>query len=164
MIRGEKTYLRPVTSEDLAIVMLWENDPEFWEVSEHTGPLSKEMIQEFISNSEDLNRSGQIRFIIQNEAHEPIGALDLFDYDQHLKTAGIGILIADKINRNRGYASDALSAFLKYQKKVRQVILIRCLIHSKNEASISLFSSHGFHKTGLKYFKGREAIQFICEL
>ncbi len=164
MIRGEKTYLRPVTSDDLEIVMQWENDPEFWEVSEHTGPLSKEMIQEFISNSEDLDNIGQIRFIIHNEAEEAIGALDLFDYDKHIKSAGIGILIADKTNRNKGYASDALTAFLNYQKKTRQVILIRCLIHTKNEASISLFTSHGFYKTGLKYFKGREAVQFICEL
>jgi len=164
LIHGEKTSLRPVDANDQELMMHWENNPEFWEVSEHDGPLSVDMIRDFIRNSEDLKLNGQLRLIIQNEAQEAIGALDLFDYDGYLKSAGLGILIAEKTNRNRGYAKDALKAVLEYQKAKREILLIRSLIHTNNAASISLFTAAGFKKTGIKYFKGKEAVQFIYEL
>lgn len=141
--------------------MLWENNAEFWEISEHEGPLSEEMIKEFISNSQDLIKNEQLRLIIHNEEGDAIGALDIFDYDAYLKSGGIGIMIAEKKNRNCGYAHDALSAFLEFQIKKNEIILYRALIHIDNEPSLSLFIKNGFRKTGTKYFKGKEASQFI---
>ncbi len=122
-----------------------------------------EILEAFIEGSGDLLRDGQIRYIIHDKAGHSIGALDIFDYDSYLKSGGIGILIAEQVDRQQGFANDALAAFLQHQKHTGELKLIRSLIHATNIASIGLFQKNGFIKTGVKYYKGREALQFVWE-
>ncbi len=163
LIRGSLTYLRPIEADDLELISVWENNPEFWEISEHSGPLTSELLKAFIEGSSDMIRDGQIRYIIHDHDSNAIGALDIFDYDSHLKSGGIGILIAESEDRRKGFANDALHSFLAHQKITRELLLIRSLIHVSNNASIALFLKNGFRKMGTKYYKGREAIQFVWE-
>ncbi|MEZ4999417.1 MAG: GNAT family protein [Bacteroidales bacterium] len=45
---------------------------------------------------------------------QPVGTIDLFEFDPHHLRAGIGILIAEQSDRRKGYASMALEALVDY--------------------------------------------------
>ena len=161
MIPGKKIYLRTVAIGDTDVITAWENNPEFWEVTEEHGPFSRETISEFIQNAIDLETNGQQRFMIVGNDETPVGALDLFDFDTTLRTAGIGILIADPAQRKQGFAHDALSAFIYHCAMEKSISELRCLIYENNFPSISLFEKNGFERKGSKVFKGKRAFQFV---
>ena len=49
-ILGKKIKLRVINEDDLLMVMAWENNPEFRDITEHNGELSQEMVLNFIRN------------------------------------------------------------------------------------------------------------------
>ena len=88
----------------------WENNMEIWKVSNTRTPFSKYILAEYIKESaKDIYETKQLRLIIQNENNEPVGAMDLFDFEPYHMRAGIGILIHKPENRNQGYAFDSLN-------------------------------------------------------
>lgn len=164
MYKGNKTYLRSVKLEDAKIILKWENNPEFWDITENEGPFSYEDILSFIKQSDNLTESGQQRFMILNLQKEPIGAIDLFGYNNTHKSAGIGILIGEKENRNSGLATDALSTLLLEMKQLKMINELHCIVYTNNIASIKLFKQAGFQESGNETFKGRDVIRFVREL
>lgn len=163
-IQGKKVRLRKIDESDLAMVMAWENNPEFREITEHRGELTEGMVLNFIKNSDSLEEDQQLRLIIHDEKDEPIGAIDIFDADLKIRSCGIGILIAKSEDRSHGYGHDALSSLIRTLQKERTLIHLRCLIHETNEASTRLFIKNGFEARGTKLFKGKKAIQYILDL
>jgi len=77
-----------------------------------------------------------------------IGCIDLFEFDQHNQRAGVGILIAEKEDRKNGYAKEALNLLTNYCFEVMNFRQLYCHIPIDNEASLNLFSSCGFQKSG----------------
>ncbi|MBL0316276.1 MAG: GNAT family N-acetyltransferase [Flavobacteriales bacterium] len=146
------------------MVMAWENNPEFREITEHNGELSQEMVLNFIRNSDSLEDDQQLRLIIHNESGDAIGALDLFDADLDHRSCGIGILIANPADRGKGYGHDALSSLIRTMQSDRRLIHLRCLIHETNEASKFLFLKNGFVAQGTKIFKGKKATQYLLDI
>jgi diamine N-acetyltransferase len=146
-----KISLRAIEPDDTELLYLWENNMEIWNVSNTKTPFSKYILAEYIIESvKDIYESKQLRLIIQNENLEPVGAVDLFDFDPYHMRAGIGILIHDAKNRNHGYATDALNAIFNYALEVLGLKQIYANISAKNEVSIHLFEKTGFEKTGTK--------------
>jgi diamine N-acetyltransferase len=160
-IIGKKTILRPVEPEDIDFIQKWENDPEFWSVSSHSGPLSISEIEDFISSSDDLSTQNQIRWIIFDMHETAIGAIDIFDYHVKTRTAGIGILIADRTDRRQGFAHDALSSLIEFYRKEKTITTFRCLIFTDNYGSLKLFQNNGFKEISVTTFKNKQAMQFI---
>jgi diamine N-acetyltransferase len=87
---------------------------------------------------------------IDGEKVETIGTIDLFDFDPAHKRAGIGILIADKENRGKGYASEALDILIGYSFTSLQLHQLYCNITTDNTESIRLFTGKGFQLVGVK--------------
>ena len=85
MFRGENIYLRNVTSDDLDLILAWENNPDNWKVSSTTKPYNREQIEEFVNLKQDIFEYEQLRLIIcLNTTNEIIGNIDLFDFeDEH---------------------------------------------------------------------------------
>src|SRR5665811_1054943 len=106
-----KITLRPLEPEDIDLLYRWENDIEIWEVSNTKTPFSKHILAQYIAESaKDIYETKQLRLIIGNEKLQAVGAVDLFDFEPYHLRAGVGILIHNKTDQNRGYASDALFA------------------------------------------------------
>ncbi|TNF45281.1 MAG: N-acetyltransferase [Bacteroidetes bacterium] len=146
-----KISLRPLETEDIELLYQWENNMEIWNVSNTRTPFSKYILAEYIKESvKDIYETKQLRLIIQNENLEPVGAVDLFDFDPYHMRAGIGILIHDAKNRNHGYATDALNAIFNYALEALGLKQLYANISAKNEVSIHLFEKAGFEKTGTK--------------
>lgn len=141
---SDNIYLRNLTPSDASNLFDWENNQENWEVSNTEKLFTREDIEVFVSQPQDINLNQQLRFMIcKNESNLPIGCIDLFDYDEG-KCVGVGILIADKKSRNKGYATDALKLLIEYCRNELQVAYIFCNIFINNNPSIRLFEKCGF--------------------
>jgi diamine N-acetyltransferase len=161
MITGENIFLRQVDPSDATLLLLWENNPENWKVSETEAPFSLKEIQDYIATASNIRANKQLRLIICiNESNKAIGTVDLFDVDFKNKRAGVGILISNKNERQKGYASEALELMSKYASSVLNFKQLHCLVQSDNLKSISLFENQGFIKTGERknwyYNNGKE--------
>jgi diamine N-acetyltransferase len=161
MITGESVYLRQVDPSDATLLLLWENNPDNWKVSETEAPFSLKEIEDYIATASNIRANKQLRLIIcKKESNKAIGAIDLFDVDFRNKRAGVGILISNKHERQKGFASETLELISKYAFKVLNFKQLHCLVQSDNLKSISLFEKQGFIKSGERknwyYNNGKE--------
>ncbi|MBE7442864.1 MAG: GNAT family N-acetyltransferase [Flavobacteriales bacterium] len=141
---SEHIYLRKVIPSDASIIFAWENNPENWEVSNTEKCFTFKEIEAFVNQPQEINLYHQIRFIIcLNKTDSPIGSIDLFDYEEG-KSVGVGVLIADKNDRNKGYAKEALKQLINYVRNELNVAYIFCNIFENNKPSIRLFEHCGF--------------------
>ncbi len=145
MLAAENIFLRTLQSSDAKEMLRWENNPENWEVSGTKAPFTKEEIEAFVSADSDINKNQQIRYIIcLNSTNQAIGTIDLFEYDAQNKSVGVGILIADKEDRRKGYANEALTLIENYCSNELNIVTIFCNIIKDNTASIRLFEKCRF--------------------
>lgn len=151
ILKGELVYLRAVEAEDLEILYKWENNTAIWELSNTLTPFSKQVLRQYLQNAhQDIFTNKQVRFIICNTQNNIVGCIDLFDFDPFHLRVGVGILIADKDDRKKGYASEALAILKKYCFLVLHLNQLYCNINSDNEASILLFEKQEFTISGTK--------------
>ena len=148
-----KIILRPLEPEDVELLYRWENNMELWELSNTRAPFSKYVLNEYIKNSaKDIYETRQLRFILENWEKHAVGAIDLFDFDPYHMRAGVGILIHNHEDRNRGYASDALEALAYYSLNTLGMKQLFANIGADNEISMALFEKMGFVKSGVKKY------------
>jgi len=146
-----KIKLRPLEPDDIDLLYKWENNIEIWQVSNTKTPFSKHILAQYLKEAaKDIYETRQLRLIIQNEKQKPVGAIDLFDFDPYHLRAGVGILIHNKIDRNQGYATDALKALSNYSYEILGLNQLFANITTDNLKSIQLFEKAGFKKVGIK--------------
>ena len=152
MFNGEKVLLRALEPEDLEFLYNWENDTEIWNVSETLSPISKYILKKYLENShKDIFETKQLRLIIQDKKNNiPIGTIDLFNFDHFHKRAAVGILIADKGMRRKGFASESLEIIKNYCFEILKLNQLYCSISVENKSSLELFQKAGFIITGTK--------------
>lgn len=152
MLSGSLVKLRALEPEDIEPLMSWENNPEFWHLSTTLAPFSKYALKQYIQLARhDIYTAKQLRLmVVDANSYVPIGTIDLYEYDPFHRRAGIGILIADKENRSKGYGKDALLTVMRYAKEVLQLHQLFAQIGADNVASKSLFEGVGFIQTGVR--------------
>ncbi len=154
ILSGKITRLRAIEPNDIDSIYSWENDSSIWQLSNTVAPFSKYVIKQFIENShQDIFQLKQIRLMIEktdDKVIQTIGSIDLFDFEPMHKRAGVGILIANKTDRKKGYASDALDVLIKYSFHSLQLHQLYCNITEDNIDSLNLFQSKGFKLIGTK--------------
>lgn len=155
-----QTSIRKLTSDDFELIFAWENSEELWAVSDESGPFSREQIQAFMNRCLHANPLEVDRWIIEDETQMPIGVVDLFHLDEVIKTASIGIFIAEHAHRKKGHAGRALH-LMQEKLRARKWHFIKALIHCDNVASIHLFTSAGFSAGGEQLHKGKQARQYV---
>jgi diamine N-acetyltransferase len=151
LLKGENIYLRAMEPEDAELLYKWENDVEFWKVSNTLSPYSLQTIKYFINAVQDIYTAKQLRLMIcRSEDDQPVGSIDLFDFEPYHFRAGIGILIAERSARRKNYASESLKLVIDYAFTFLQLHQLYCNITSDNEASMKLFENAGFKVIGVK--------------
>lgn len=143
--------LRAVEPSDASLMYEWENDRTKWYVSGTTAPMSLFLIEEFTkAENQDIQTTKQLRLIIEETATTyTIGYVDLFDVDFINRKGGVGILIGDSNQRNKGFAKQAIALLKQYCKEVLHLHQLYCNIQEGNVNSIKLFEKSGFEKSGL---------------
>lgn len=172
-LTGEQISLRALEPQDIDLLYQWENDTENWIVSNTQTPFSRFVLEQYIASAHaDIYSAKQLRLMIelnptpspQGEGNCAVGSIDLFDFEPNHLRAGIGILIADKTDRKKGYASEALNLLIKYCFYSLNLHQIYCNITTDNEPSILLFQKHGFQITGIKKQWIRDGDKYKDEL
>lgn len=151
-MKFKKIKLRALEPEDLELLYDWENNDSYWTISNTLTPFSKYTLKRYLENShKNIYETGQLRLMIDNIADKKtIGTIDIFDFDQFHKRAGLGILIANEAYRRKGYATMALTCLIDYCFKTLQLHQLYCNILSNNCESMDLFKKQGFVESGLK--------------
>ena len=152
LLTGERISLRAVEPEDLDFLYFCENDTSVWRVSNTQKPYSKFILRQYIeASAEDIYTAKQVRLIIEKkEDQKAIGAIDLFDFDPYHQRAGIGIIISDKSELQKGFAREALQLVINYSFMHLNLHQLYCNIGENNTASIKLFTTCGFVQCGSK--------------
>jgi diamine N-acetyltransferase len=164
-LRGKNISLRAIEPSDLDVLYQWENDTDTWNVSNTQTPYSRFVLEQYIASAhQDIYSVKQLRLMICENGGKPVGSIDLFDFDPNHLRAGIGILVAAKEDRRKGYASEALELLMDYCFSLLNLHQLYCNILIENEASVLLFQKHGFKITGMKKQWVRENDQFKDEL
>jgi len=148
-LASEHIFLRALEKDDATKIMIWENNPEFWHVSDTEEPYSMFDILQFIENHEPFRKSGQLRMMIcLKENDEPIGCVDLYEGNLKHRRAAIGILIADEQNRGLGFAKESIELLCDYASNFLDLHQLFAYIIEDNQASIKLFEETGFEPSG----------------
>lgn len=151
-LKGSKINLRALEPEDLEFVYAVENDESIWEVSNTQTPYSRFLIRQYLENAhQDIYEAKQLRLAIcKNDSANAIGLIDLFDFDPKNQRAGVGIIIQDESDRHLGYGKEALGLVIDYAFGQLQLHQLYANIGTENTASLSLFTTFGFEKIGVK--------------
>ncbi len=152
ILYGKNIILRALEPEDLEHLYQWENDTEIWNVSETLSPISRYILKKYLLNAtRDIFETRQLRLIIQlRNTDKAIGTMDIFDFDHFHKRAAVGILIADKTERKKGYAGEALEIIKKYAFTVLRLHQLYCTITVTNTSSLELFQKAGYEISGIR--------------
>jgi len=151
MLKGQNIYLRTIEPSDAQLMLKWENNSENWAVSNTLVPFSEHLILQYVNSAQDIFETKQLRFVICiTNTDKPIGTIDLFEYDPLNQRAGVGVLIDEVSERNKGYANEALKLMIRYSWDRLNLHGLFCNIFESNEHSIKLFQKNGFVQTGIK--------------
>lgn len=131
----------PILS-DAETMLVWENNPVNWEVSDNDSPYILEDMIDLINSFNDLHLPPQVRFIIcANELL--LGAVDIFEINYENKSGAIGILIAEDEFRRMGFASKALE-LVELEAQKMGIDRLYASIHLENTKSRKLFEKMGY--------------------
>lgn len=150
-LKGETIYLRALEKEDLDFLFLLENDSSIWEISGTNTPYSKHVLQLYLDNAHrDIYEVKQLRLCICKNDHTAIGLIDLFDFDPKNFRAGIGIVIADAGQRNKGVGTEAIALLCNYAFYILNLKQLYANVLEDNLNSLHLFKKMGFLEVGVK--------------
>lgn len=150
-IKSEHIYLRALEADDLSLLYESENNISVWKISNTITPYSKDVLELYLHTAhQDIYTNKQLRLMIcLNQTHEPIGTIDLFEFEPMHLRVGVGVLVFETY-RKKGYAYEAIELVKSYTKDTLLMHQLFCNISSSNTDSISLFEKCGFNKIGVK--------------
>lgn len=151
-LTGNTVYLRALEPEDLEFIYAIENHEPVWEVSNTQTPYSRFLIRQYLENAhQDIYEAKQLRLAMcKTGSNDAIGLIDLFDFDPANQRAGVGIIIKDDAERNKGVGKEALGLLINYTFNYLRLHQLYANIGTDNAASIRLFTNFGFVEIGIK--------------
>ncbi|TRW23562.1 GNAT family N-acetyltransferase [Flavobacterium zepuense] len=164
-LTGNTIYLRALEPEDLDFIYRIENNEAMWHVSNTQTPYSRFLIRQYLENAhQDIYEAKQLRLTICDKASTAtVGLIDLFDFDPANQRAGVGIIIEQDQDRNKGFGKEALSLLINYAFTKLQLHQLYANIHLDNVASTTLFTNFGFQLIGIKKDWNRQHNQYHDE-
>jgi diamine N-acetyltransferase len=150
LIKNDILSLRAVEPEDIDALFKVENNLELWKYSNRSQPYSKDLLQNYISNAhKGVFETRQVKFTVANLNNQPVGFIDLFDFEPLHHRAGVGLAIQKQF-QDKGYGTGALVLLGLYAKKYLQLHQLYANIAVENKISIQLFKCQGYHFVGTK--------------
>ena len=150
-LSGENIFLRALEPSDLEFLYKLENDEAIWEVSETLAPYSKFILKQYLENShKDIYEAKQLRLVISNYDEKLLGLIDLFDFNPKSKRAGVGIVVLEETNRNKGIGTEAIELLTIFAFNHLDLHQLYANISEDNRPSIKLFTNLGFERVGVK--------------
>ena len=141
--------LRAMEPEDLDTLYKIENNQELWAVSATNVPYSRFALHEYVeTNTNDIYADKQVRLMIDNDAGETVGIIDLMNFSPQHSRAEVGIVIM-KPHRQKGYATAAMEKLVAYARQTLHLHQLFLVTECDTESCLLLFEKLGFEKTAL---------------
>ena len=141
--------LRAMEPEDLDTLYKIEKNLELWAVSATNVPYSRFALHEYVeTNTNDIYADKQVRLMIDNDAGETVGIIDLMNFSPQHSRAEVGIVIM-KPHRQKGYATAAMEKLVAYARQTLHLHQLFLVTECDNESCLLLFEKLGFEKTAL---------------
>jgi RimJ/RimL family protein N-acetyltransferase len=146
-IPGERVYLSPYNTEDVAIFTKWLNDRTV------TDGLGDTFMQFNLMNErewlENAQKNGDYSFaIVSAETDKAIGSIGLFDIKHVHRTATVGLFIGDAENRGKGLGTEAMKLIVGYSFDVLNLRNIMLNVYEFNENAYKSYIKAGFKEIG----------------
>lgn len=134
---------------DIDAMYRWENDESIWAEGAQRAPMSRKTLTDYVNcYNPDPNAAGQLRLIIELTATgEPVGCIDLYEYDSFNRRSGVGIVI-DAACRGNGYGRMAVELLAGYSRKHLGLHQLWAVVGRENTASTAMFEACGFRSCG----------------
>lgn len=144
-----RIYLRALELEDYKVSVKWRNDPDIQDmVGGHKYFVSEEKERQWVMNAvNDNDRIVLAVCLVENDKY--IGNVMLQEIDWINRTARVPVMIGDKEEWNKGYATEARMMMLKFAFEERGIERVSAYILENNKASIKMHEKCGFKKEGL---------------
>lgn len=147
---GKRIKLRPFQSNDYLITVNWRKDIELRKLGQfHVFPVTieneKEWIEGILKSKTDKDVHLAIEIIDLNKL---IGYFNLSKINWISRTASLGIIIADKESRGKGYGREIMELGLNYAGSILNLRKITLEVLETNEYAVRLYKSLKFIKEG----------------
>ena len=142
-----KIKLRAMEPEDLDILYLIENDKGLWNVGATNVPYSRYTLHEYMANAkDDIYADRQVRLMVENEAGEVVGIVDVVNFDPQHQRAELGIVIMND-HRRKGYATAAVKEILRYALRILHLHQLYVIVDKENTIALQLFKKTEFQES-----------------
>lgn len=149
VLKGKKTYLRPLQSTDLTEEYLnWINDPE---VNKYLEVRHKKQTIDTLKGFYDQINSSEdsiIFAIIDNETKKHIGNIKLGPINWQHKNAVLGLMIGDKNFWRKGLGTEAVKLLLGYSFDILGLHKLSLGLIAENNIAFKLYKKVGFKEEG----------------
>lgn len=147
---GKKVLLRALEEEDLEMLRVLTNSPDFEKmVVGWSFPISRKNQEDWFSRCK--NDSSVLRYTIVTEADGPVGMIGLKDIDwKNGVASGLGMRIAKKELRTHGLATDAWMTLMRYAFYELRLNRINGSALAYNKASLHVCEKVGFKVEGVQ--------------
>ena len=155
-IRTSRLQLRTLSADDASGCYLkWMNDPTVtYYLESATNMHDIKSISDFI---ETMNNSeaGLLLGVFISEPMTHIGNIKLGSINHFQKQGDIGLLIGDKSQWGKGYASEAIEGICDYARDTLKLKRVYAGTHLPNTGSRKAFLNAGFSEEGVLKGHGR---------
>jgi len=149
IIRGEKIVLRPMTVDEISIFYQWATQSEatpFWygELYGDHVPTYEEFIRDWKGYYFDGSAPEQGRCFIILVGNKAIGQINYNEIRRGNNSVDLDIIIAEDVDKNKGYGTDALKTLVKYLFQHMNIQLCEIEAITKNPRAIRAYEKAGF--------------------
>ena len=150
IISNDVVTLRSLEATDLDMLYRWENDVRLWTVSNIMAPSPKSYVWQYLQNYDsDIFSTRQLRLMITlTKSGEPVGTVDLTNFDPFNNRAEFGIMI-DRAHEGKGLGDAALRLTIDYVRDYLGLSQIYALVPVSNTVCIAMLKRRGFVTAGV---------------
>lgn len=150
MLKGRKVYLEAVGAEDLELLRMWRNNPEYRKYFREYREISKDMQKKWFE-TKVLNDPATIMFSIKKEdTKELLGCCGLCYINWIHRNSDLSLYIGwkDSYIDQEGYAKESCKLLFKYGFNELGLKKIWTEIYEFDNSKNDLYRSLGFHEDG----------------
>ncbi|HHX37636.1 MAG TPA: GNAT family N-acetyltransferase [Clostridiaceae bacterium] len=149
-LQSDRLFLRYYDDEDLAEIYPLFSDLSVrqYYLPETPRPQTENQVKDMLKSWHDEQHS-YLFSIIEQQTGKAMGLINFDNMDWQNRNAEIGIGLANKRHRGKGYASEAMGLLIEYGFDEIGLHRIYARVIDGNKASHSLFSRLGFQQEGL---------------
>lgn len=148
---GARTFLSPLTPEDVDLMYRWHSDLEIIFLAQGPGLRTPGAAAEFREFTDKARQSRWPLFlIVESETDRPVGWCGLWNVNWVQRRAEVAILIGERDRLGQGLGSDALRLLLDHGFNLMNLNSIELVTGEDNARAIRCYEKVGFRHVGTR--------------